>query len=73
MPEGLRHGYGIHAIGKGIPLNMLQKWMGHAQMETTSIYANAVGKSKAILRRRCGLDFQKLLLSPNIYVRIDYV
>ncbi|HEX9665235.1 MAG TPA: site-specific integrase, partial [Thermodesulfobacteriota bacterium] len=24
-------------------LNMLQKWMGHAKMETTAIYANAVG------------------------------
>ena len=46
-PKGLRHGYGIHAIGKGIPLNMLQKWMGHAQMETTSIYANAVGEEQS--------------------------
>ncbi len=42
-PKGLRHGYGVEAISKGIPLNMLQKWMGHVKMETTAIYANAVG------------------------------
>ena len=42
-PKGLRHGYGINAILKGAPLNMLQKWMGHADIKTTAIYANAVG------------------------------
>jgi hypothetical protein len=26
-----------------VPLNMLCKWMGHASMETTAIYANALG------------------------------
>ena len=42
-PKGLRHGYGVHAIGSGVPLNMLSKWMGHATLETTTIYANALG------------------------------
>ena len=42
-PKGLRHGYGVHAIGSGVPLNMLSKWMGHASMEVTAIYANALG------------------------------
>jgi integrase/recombinase XerD len=47
-PKGLRHGYGVHAIGSGVPLNgvplnMLCKWMGHASMEVTAIYANALG------------------------------
>lgn len=42
-PKGLRHGYGVHAIASGVPLNMLRKWMGHASMETTAIYANALG------------------------------
>jgi site-specific recombinase XerD len=42
-PKGLRHAYAIHAIRCGIQLNMLQKWMGHADIETTAIYANAVG------------------------------
>lgn len=42
-PKGLRHGYGVHAIGSGVPLNMLSKWMGHATLEVTAIYANALG------------------------------
>ncbi len=42
-PKGLRHGYGIHAVRSGVQLHMLQKWMGHASMTTTAIYANAVG------------------------------
>src|SRR3954469_23703836 len=32
-PKGLRHGYGVHAISSGVPLNILSKWMGHATLE----------------------------------------
>lgn len=42
-PKGLRHGYGVHAISSGVPLNMLSKWMGHASLEVTAIYADALG------------------------------
>ena len=42
-PKGLRHGFGVAAITSGIPLNMVQKWLGHAQLSTTAIYADAVG------------------------------
>jgi integrase len=42
-PKGLRHGFGIEAVSKGVALNMLQKWLGHSQMTTTAIYANASG------------------------------
>lgn len=44
-PKGLRHGFGVYAIADcEIPLNMVQKWLGHAEIKTTAIYANAVGK-----------------------------
>ena len=33
-PKGLRHGYGVHAISSGVPLNMLSKWMGHASLDS---------------------------------------
>ena len=45
-PKGLRHGFGINATVNGIPLHMLSKWMGHAQLSTTTIYADAVGKEE---------------------------
>jgi len=45
-PKGLRHGFGINATVNGVPLHMVQKWMGHAQLSTTAIYADAVGKEE---------------------------
>ena len=51
-PKGLRHGFGIHAISRGIQLNMLQKWMGHASIKATAIYTNAVGEEEMELARK---------------------
>ena len=51
-PKGLRHGFGIHAIQCGVQLNMLQKWMGHASMTTTAIYANAIGDEERAIAAR---------------------
>lgn len=40
---GLRHSFGTACIEANIPAHMLQKWLGHARLETTAIYATAVG------------------------------
>jgi integrase len=48
-PKGLRHAYGLNAISKNVPLNMLQKWLGHSQLSTTAIYANAAGREETAL------------------------
>jgi len=54
-PKGLRHGFGVAAVSAGIPLNMVQKWLGHAQLTTTAIYADAVGaEEKDIASRMWG-------------------
>ncbi len=37
-PKGLRHGFGVHALSKGVPLNTLSKWLGHSSLEMTAIY-----------------------------------
>jgi integrase/recombinase XerD len=42
-PKGLRHALGIRAAGKNIPPNLIQRWMGDASLNTTSIYLDAVG------------------------------
>lgn len=44
--KGLRHGYGIAATSSGVGLNMLCKWLGHASIETTAIYADAIGQEE---------------------------
>ena len=51
-PKGLRHGFGVAAVSKGIALNMVQKWLGHAQLTTTAIYANAVGEEEQSIAAR---------------------
>jgi len=51
-PKGLRHSYGVAAISAAVPLNMLRKWMGHAQIETTAIYANALGAEQRSIAAR---------------------
>ncbi|MEJ6404324.1 tyrosine-type recombinase/integrase [Yoonia sp. 2307UL14-13] len=51
-PKGLRHGFGIHALQSDVPLNLLQKWMGHADIETTAIYANACGPEERAIAAR---------------------
>ena len=51
-PKGLRHGFGVQAVSKGIALNMVQKWLGHAQLTTTAIYADAVGEEEQSIAAR---------------------
>ena len=51
-PKGLRHGFGINATVNGIPLHMLSKWMGHAQLSTTALYADAIGKEEQDIAAR---------------------
>lgn len=52
MPKALRHGFAVDAVLNGVPLNVLQRWMGHARIETTAIYANVMGKEERMLARR---------------------
>lgn len=42
-PRGLRHGFGVGALQASVPLNIVQKWLGHSRISTTAIYANACG------------------------------
>ena len=50
--KGLRHGFAVYAVQKGVGLNTVQKWLGHANMETTAIYTEAVGDEERALAMR---------------------
>jgi len=52
MPQGAAPCYGVQAISSGVPLNMLSKWMGHATLEVTAIYANALGEEQHSINAR---------------------
>lgn len=51
-PKGLRHGFGVQAVSTGVPLNMVQRWLGHAQLKTTAIYAEAMGEEELAIASR---------------------
>ena len=51
-PKALRHAFAIEAEQKGIPLNIDQRWLGYARLETTAIYASAIGDGERNLARR---------------------
>ncbi len=51
-PKGLRHGFGIKATVSGVPLNLLGKWMGHADIATTAIFAVAMGPEEQDIAAR---------------------
>ena len=51
-PKGLRHRFGVAAVTAGVPLNLVQKWLGHAQLSTTAIYADAVGEEEHAIAAR---------------------
>lgn len=51
-PRGLRHGFGVGALQALVPLNLVQRWMGHARISTTAIYADASGDEEAAFAAR---------------------
>lgn len=51
-PKGLRHGYGVQAVRAGVPLNLLQRWLGHADIATTAIYADVMGAEEREIAAR---------------------
>jgi integrase/recombinase XerD len=51
-PKGLRHAFGVQAVSRGIALNLVQRWLGHAQVTTTAIYAEAVGEEERHIASR---------------------
>ena len=51
-PRGLRHAFGVGSLQAGIPLNLAQRWLGHARISTTAIYTAACGPEEVHLARR---------------------
>jgi site-specific recombinase XerD len=54
-PKGLRHAFGVHAVLSGVPLNLIQKWLGHADIATTAIYTNVLGPEERRVAERMWL------------------
>lgn len=51
-PKAFRHGFGASAVQAGIPITLLQRWLGHARLSTTAIYADVAGPEELSLAQR---------------------
>src|SRR5580658_2483689 len=51
-PKGVRHAFGVKAVTSKVPLNMTQKWLGHARLATTAIYTDAIGPEEKRIAER---------------------
>jgi site-specific recombinase XerD len=68
-PKALRHALGVEAGQRGVPLNITQRWLGHARIETTAIYAGAIGKEERNLAIRCWKPLEdRILPTPKLEV-----
>lgn len=45
-PKGLRHGFGVRAADKTRNPRLVQKWLGHSNLETTIIYIDVIGQQE---------------------------
>ena len=51
-PKGLRHAFGVGALQAGVPITLVQRWLGHARLSTTAIYVDASGPEEAAFAQR---------------------
>jgi integrase len=52
MPKGLRHGFGVSAVQAKVPLTLLQRWLGHASLNSTAVYLDVAGAEEREIARR---------------------
>jgi site-specific recombinase XerD len=51
-PRGLRHGFGVATLQASVPLNLVQRWMGHARLSSTAIYTSVSGDDEVAFAER---------------------
>ncbi|MCG8527217.1 MAG: site-specific integrase [Opitutales bacterium] len=45
-PRGLRHTFAVSHVLKHVPLPIIQKWMGHKDLQSTAVYLNIVSEEE---------------------------
>ena len=59
MPKGLRHAFGVKAFQSNIPPHLVQRWLGHASLRTTSIYGDVIGPDERAFAARLWTEAAK--------------
>ncbi len=50
--RGVRHSFGVGTLQSGVPITLVQRWLGHARLTTTAIYADATGPEETAFAAR---------------------
>ncbi len=66
MPKATRHAFGVDAVQNSVALNIIQRWMGHARIETTTIYTDVIGKEERNLARKTWRSLEPIFLPQPI-------
>jgi site-specific recombinase XerD len=53
-PHQLRHAHALELAREGVPLNIIQRQLGHTNLGTTSIYLQGIGPEEIITAVRAG-------------------
>ena len=59
--RGLRHGFAVNAV-RIVPITLVQRWLGHSNLETTAIYLNVIGcEEREFAMKIWGNDYKEEL------------
>jgi integrase/recombinase XerD len=70
-PYALRHSFATHMIEDGVPVHVVQKLLGHASLETTSVYVHPPASVEGDLARRRSPRFTRERIAVAIRVQLD--
>ncbi|QDQ82266.1 site-specific integrase [Paraburkholderia megapolitana] len=62
-PHAFRHTFGTQTVASGVPLDVTQRLMGHASVQTTTVYVTA---EQQRMRREMSVYFGKLDPAPAV-------
>jgi site-specific recombinase XerD len=54
-PHSLRHAYATHLLERGVSLRLIQQFLGHRHIETTTIYTHLTDSSMGRVQEALGL------------------
>jgi integrase len=52
VPRGQRHSFGVNAFQSKVPPHLVQRWLDHASLRTTSIYGDVIGPEERAIAAR---------------------
>ena len=64
-PRGLRHAFGVGTLAAGVPLNTVQRLLGHSSIKTTTIYTEACGPDEQAIVARFWRYLPSVPLIPS--------